>query len=151
MTTSSCELCDSIGGDLLYEGGNYRVIGVTGLEGAVYVGYCRVVWNSHVKELTDLSAAGRNVFMEAVYRLESALRVSLAPDKMNVASLGNLTPHLHWHVIPRFIGDAAYPKPVWAQVLPATTAGSVDTLREKRWRDAVQEAFREKDATQSIN
>jgi diadenosine tetraphosphate (Ap4A) HIT family hydrolase len=37
------------------------------------------------------------------------------PDKINLASLGNVVPHLHWHVIPRFADDAHFPSPVWAQ------------------------------------
>ena len=42
------------------------------------------------------------------------LRTVLAPDKINLASLGNVVPHLHWHVIPRFADDAHFPAPVWA-------------------------------------
>jgi diadenosine tetraphosphate (Ap4A) HIT family hydrolase len=52
--------------------------------------------------------------MEVVFKVESALRKSLAPVKMNIASLGNLTPHLHWHVIPRYVEDPTFPKPIWA-------------------------------------
>jgi diadenosine tetraphosphate (Ap4A) HIT family hydrolase len=35
------------------------------------------------------------------------------PDKINLASLGNMTPHLHWHVIPRFKQDKHFPQPIW--------------------------------------
>jgi diadenosine tetraphosphate (Ap4A) HIT family hydrolase len=38
----------------------------------------------------------------------------MQPDKMNLASLGNQTPHVHWHVIPRFRDDRHFPTPVWA-------------------------------------
>jgi diadenosine tetraphosphate (Ap4A) HIT family hydrolase len=37
----------------------------------------------------------------------------MAPDKINLASLGNVVPHLHWHVIPRFADDPHFPNPVW--------------------------------------
>jgi diadenosine tetraphosphate (Ap4A) HIT family hydrolase len=50
-----------------------------------------------------------------VFAVEGSLRATLAPDKVNVASLGNLTPHLHWHVIPRFADDPHFPHSVWAQ------------------------------------
>ncbi|MGH6609869.1 MAG: HIT family protein, partial [Burkholderiaceae bacterium] len=43
----------------------------------------------------------------------SAQREVLQPTKMNLASLGNMTPHLHWHVIPRFADDLHFPRPVW--------------------------------------
>jgi diadenosine tetraphosphate (Ap4A) HIT family hydrolase len=63
--------------------------------------------------MTDLSAANRGHLMHIVYAVESALRARLTPAKMNLASLGNATPHLHWHVVPRFADDTHFPQPVW--------------------------------------
>ena len=63
--------------------------------------------------MTDLSAANRGHLMHIVYAVESALRARLTPTKMNLASLGNATPHLHWHVVPRFADDTHFPQPVW--------------------------------------
>jgi diadenosine tetraphosphate (Ap4A) HIT family hydrolase len=48
-----------------------------------------------------------------VFEVEAALRELLQPQKINLASLGNLTPHLHWHVIPRFVDDPHFPLPIW--------------------------------------
>lgn len=145
----ACDLCDGDGGEQIVRREKWRVVRVSGAEGAAYPGFCRVVWNEHVKELTDLSAADRHIFMEAVFTLETALRRALRPEKMNVASLGNLTPHLHWHVIPRFRDDPAFPKPVWAISTPL--APSLDTLSDKQagdraytdeeWVSAVKRAF----------
>ena len=53
--------------------------------------------------------------MDAVFATEAALRDLIRPDKINLASLGNTTPHLHWHVIPRFRDDRHFPRPVWAE------------------------------------
>jgi diadenosine tetraphosphate (Ap4A) HIT family hydrolase len=39
----------------------------------------------------------------------------LHPDKINLASFGNVVPHLHWHVIPRFEDDAHFPAPIWGK------------------------------------
>lgn len=109
-----CELCQNDGGAVLYRGHHYRVVRVGGDEGDSYRGFCRVIWNEHIKEMSDLVATDRQIFMDAVFQVEAALRASLRPEKINLASLGNITPHLHWHVIPRFTNDAAYPKPIWA-------------------------------------
>ena len=80
-------------------------------------GFCafyRVIWNAHVPEFSDLSATDRAHCMDAVALVEQALRAELSPLKINLASLGNAVPHLHWHVIARFDWDSHYPAPVWA-------------------------------------
>ena len=78
-----------------------------------FAGFCRVVWNAHVREMTDLSTSERSHLMNVVFAVESALRTLLRPHKMNLASLGNQTPHLHWHVVPRFTSDSHFPEPFW--------------------------------------
>jgi diadenosine tetraphosphate (Ap4A) HIT family hydrolase len=78
-----------------------------------YAGYCRVIWNAHVREMTDLTEADRAHCMRVVFAVEKALRDRLHPEKMNLASLGNVTPHLHWHVVARFRDDPHFPDPVW--------------------------------------
>lgn len=106
-----CELCHGAGGALLWQNDSCRVVAVDepGLPG-----FLRVVLHRHVREMTDLSEGERNRFMAVVFAVESHVRRSLEPDKMNLASLGNATPHLHWHVIPRWRDDRHFPGPVWA-------------------------------------
>jgi diadenosine tetraphosphate (Ap4A) HIT family hydrolase len=79
-----------------------------------YAGFCRVIWQQHVKEMTDLSEPDRAHFMAVVFSVEQHLRELMHPEKINLASLGNQVPHLHWHVIPRFTDDAHFPDPIWA-------------------------------------
>lgn len=117
MTASPCELCAGPGGRVIHDEGRLRVVLVDEPE---YPGFVRVVWNAHVQEMTDLSPADRTHLMEVVFAVESALRKVMRPHKMNVASLGNMTPHLHWHIIPRYEDDAHFPKPVWVERLRAT-------------------------------
>lgn len=114
-----CELCDGPGGDLLWQDDRLRVVCVADED---YPGFCRVIWGRHVREMTDLSPAERSHCMAVVFAVESALRQELAPDKINLASLGNLTPHLHWHVIPRWKTDRHFPRPVWAEPLRAAAS-----------------------------
>jgi diadenosine tetraphosphate (Ap4A) HIT family hydrolase len=135
---TECDLCQGEGGRLLFRQAKWRVVAVEGLEGESFPGFCRVVWNQHVRELTDLPAADREEFMNAVFKVEAVLRESLKPHKMNLASLGNLTPHLHWHVIPRFVDDPAFPKPIWAITL--ASAPSLDKLAATKSRRSGSDA-----------
>jgi diadenosine tetraphosphate (Ap4A) HIT family hydrolase len=78
-----------------------------------YPGFCRVIWQAHVREMSDLSAVDRHYLMEIVVAVESLLRRLYSPEKINLASFGNMTPHVHWHVIPRWLDDKHFPQPVW--------------------------------------
>ena len=107
--TSGCVFCEGEGGVCLWRDERCRVV----LADEPFPGFCRVVWNAHVAEMTDLAPADRDHLMDVVFAVEAALRARLAPAKINLASLGNLVPHLHWHVIPRYRDDSHFPQPVW--------------------------------------
>lgn len=111
-TEAACELCAQTGGEVIHHGEKFRIVLIDDQQ---YPGFCRVIWNEHVKEMTDLPEADRALFMDAVWQVEAAVREAMEPHKINIASLGNMTPHLHWHVIPRYIDDSHFPDPVWAQ------------------------------------
>ncbi len=102
-----------IGGELLWQGSQCRIVLVNE---PGYPGFCRVIWQAHAREMTDLPEREREHLMHTVFVVESALRELLQPHKINLASLGNITPHLHWHVIPRFENDPHFPQPVWGQL-----------------------------------
>lgn len=129
----ACEFCDSEGGTVIFREPKWRVVSVGGEEGVLFPGFCRVIWHAHVGEMSDLSMGDRTLFMAAVFAVEGALRRVFSPDKINLASLGNVTPHLHWHVIPRFKTDAAFPKPIWAVTLAANPSQEeLDKLAKAR-------------------
>ena len=111
---SACELCDSIGGELLWQDEVCRVIRVGGGEGHAFPGFCRVIWKAHVAEMSDLDDAERRHLLDVVHAVEQTVRRTLRPDKINLASLGNVVPHVHWHVIPRWRNDSHFPAPIWA-------------------------------------
>lgn len=113
----SCELCTTPGGEVLWSDADCRVVLVEGEEAALYPGFCRVIWTSHVAEMSDLTAAQSSHLMRVVLATERAVRATVSPDKINLASLGNVVPHLHWHVIPRWQDDSRYPRPIWAAAL----------------------------------
>ena len=110
---AGCPLCDAPGGRIVFEGAKLRVIHAQE-EG--FPAFYRVVWQDHAAEFSDLDAADRVLCMEAVVRVEQCLRDALAPTKLNIAALGNMVAHLHWHVIARFDWDSHFPGSVWAAV-----------------------------------
>jgi diadenosine tetraphosphate (Ap4A) HIT family hydrolase len=64
--------------------------------------------------MTDLSHGERDHLMTLVFAVEEAVRHVMHPDKVNIAALGNMVPHIHWHVIPRFKDDAFFPGAIWS-------------------------------------
>lgn len=119
-----CPLCRSSNENVLWQDDRCRVILVGDVD---YPGFCRVIWNKHVKEQTNLNEPDRAHLMAVVFATEEMLREVLHPDKINLASLGNQVPHLHWHVIPRFADDAHFPDPVWSVRKRDTQPPAVDS------------------------
>ncbi len=109
---AQCELCHAQGETVLWQNENCRVILVNDDD---YPGFCRVIWQQHTKEMTDLKPDDQQTIMHVVFAVEQAIREVMQPDKINLASLGNMTPHLHWHVIPRYVDDSHFPNPVWGK------------------------------------
>jgi diadenosine tetraphosphate (Ap4A) HIT family hydrolase len=122
MNQPGCELCEADGGRLVLSNEFLRVVLV---DDPGFPGFARVVWNDHVREMSDLAAGQQQRLMQTVFAVERAQRAVLAPEKVNLASLGNVTPHLHWHVIPRFADDTHFPGPVWAPPLRAAPVRSL--------------------------
>lgn len=113
--SAGCPLCDTDGGLVVARTDSFRVVRVVdGDEARRFPAFYRLIWAGHVAEFSDLAATDRHACMDAVAEIERVLRSLLAPTKVNVASLGNVVPHLHWHVIARFDWDSHFPAPVWA-------------------------------------
>ena len=129
LTVAACELCDSAGGDTLWQDELCRVVLV---EDRDYPGFCRVILNRHVSEMTDLDAVARQRLMRVVFATEQALRELMQPVKINLASLGNKVAHLHWHVIARFADDKHFPDSVWSEARRPGVPRLVDRAALKR-------------------
>ncbi|WP_332775098.1 HIT family protein [Polaromonas sp.] len=111
MKSSGCPLCETDGGLLVFRNDSLRIIQASE---AGFPAFYRVIWNRHVAEFSDLTPAEREVCMQAVVTVEQVLRTQLQPAKINLAALGNMVPHLHWHVIARFDWDSHFPASVWS-------------------------------------
>jgi len=129
---TNCVLCkDDLKpeeGQLIWRGDDCRVILVNDPD---LPGFCRVIWNRHVAEMTDLTSGEREHLMALVFAAEEAIRHVMHPDKINLAALGNMVPHIHWHIIPRFKDDAFFPGSAWSKKTQETNETVLETRRKK--------------------
>ena len=132
----TCSICSPTPHEILFQDDFCRVVL---LNDADYPAYCRVELLEHIKEMTDLTQPNRMRMMNVVFAVEGAMREVITPDKINLASLGNKTPHVHWHIIPRFKDDKHFPNSHWGEAIRAgmqansqqPSSGSVLMFKEK--------------------
>lgn len=106
----SCPLCSSLNENIIYQDNFLRVILVDDIPG-----YIRIITQKHIKEFSELSDEEAINLMLTVKKIEKVLIDELNPDKVNIASLGNMVPHLHIHIIPRFKNDPWWPGAVFCE------------------------------------
>jgi diadenosine tetraphosphate (Ap4A) HIT family hydrolase len=124
-----CPLCEGAGGILIGKRPRWRLIRA---DEPGFPAFYRLVWADHVAEFSELAAADRAECVDALVLVEKALRQHLRPDKINLASLGNVVPHLHWHVVARFGWDSHFPGSVWGAPLreaPPSHLHEIEALR----------------------
>ena len=83
-----------------------------------------------IREIYQLPDPDRSQLLKESCDFSAFLQRHYAPDKLNVAALGNQVPQLHLHHIARFETDAAWPTPIWGK-LPVTPY-TVDELEATR-------------------
>ena len=129
---TNCALCKEElkpeEGQLIWRGDDCRVILINDPD---LPGFCRVIWNHHVAEMTDLTYGEREHLMSLVFAVEEAIRHVMCPDKVNIAALGNMVPHIHWHVIPRYQDDAFFPGSAWSKRVQEVKDAVLETRRQK--------------------
>ena len=136
----ACPLCTEDNNVIAFRD---RLLRVALIEESDLPGFVRVIVNAHVREMTDLDPASRTRVMEAVLAVEQVQREVFAPHKINLASLGNAVPHVHWHVVPRFTDDAFYPQSIWSQRQRETPANVLAARRARvpEFQKRLVEAF----------
>lgn len=80
-----------------------------------FPGYCLLFTKQHQTELFLLDKEVRQGLMEEVSRVAQALAACFQPDKLNYELLGNMVPHIHWHLVPRFRSEPLWPRPIWSE------------------------------------
>ena len=80
-----------------------------------FPGYTLLFTKDHYTELFHLDRNVRSALMEEVSSVAQALYTVYAPAKINYELLGNMVPHIHWHIVPRFMSEPLWPRPIWAE------------------------------------
>lgn len=80
-----------------------------------FPGYCFLLSRDHVTELFHLEPQVRQGLLEELNLAARVLADLFRPDKMNYELLGNQVPHMHWHLVPRFVEDPLWPRPIWSE------------------------------------
>ena len=124
----TCELCKKDPKDALWHDDKLFVINVND---PLFPGYLRVIWIDHVAEVSELNAKDRQHLFEVLTIVETVMRETMRPDKVNWAQFGNMVPHLHWHLIPRFADDGYTAWPQGAYQDMQEMAALADAIREK--------------------
>jgi len=79
-----------------------------------YRGHCQLVFDSrHVVGLEHLEDGEYQALMRDLSRAARAISTVVKPDRMNYCSLGNVVPHLHWHLVPRYRSDPRWGSPIY--------------------------------------
>ncbi len=68
---------------------------------------------NNIKEIIDLTMEDQHQLIEEINLISRLMKTTFSPDKLNIASFGNLVPQLHIHIIARFMKDKAWPKPTF--------------------------------------
>ncbi|WP_457560693.1 HIT family protein [Caminibacter sp.] len=98
----ACPLCNIQ--DYFYKNSLFSLIFVDEIPG-----YIRLITNRHIKEFSELSDDEAVEITLSVKKIEKILLHHTKADKINIASLGNMVPHLHIHIIPRYVNDPWWP------------------------------------------
>lgn len=112
-----CEICARIedieagnhSGFLAELPSGYAVLG----DSQFFRGYTLFLCKIPAPDLEDLPRDFKLQFLRDMALVSEAVSSVVEPHKMNVESLGNMVPHLHFHLFPRFLTEAEPTKPVW--------------------------------------
>jgi len=80
-----------------------------------FPGYTLLFTRQHFTELFHLDKGMREGVMEEVSGVARALHAVFSPTKINYELLGNMVPHMHWHLVPRFASEPLWPRPIWSE------------------------------------
>ncbi len=80
----------------------------------LFRGYTFLALRWHAEQLHQLSDRDRKLFLKDMTTIGTAIVTALNPDRVNYELLGNSQAHLHWHIVPRYVTDPMWGRPIWA-------------------------------------
>jgi diadenosine tetraphosphate (Ap4A) HIT family hydrolase len=108
-----------------------------------YRGQCQLIFDlRHAARPDQLTPEEWTSFCGDLYQAQNAVVRVTRPDHVNVESLGNVVPHLHWHIIPRYVGDARWGMPIWTTPLSAMPETRLDPHDRHQLLQSLRAALR---------
>ena len=141
---TACPICSGPAGRVVWRCAAWRVVHADSSAEEHFPAFYRLISNTHYTEWSDLPEPLRQEGMAILSCIEWCIRQHFQPHKMNLATLGNVVPHVHWHIIARYAWDSHFPAPVWAAPQRDANAAQVATLRAQlpTFEAALREALR---------
>jgi diadenosine tetraphosphate (Ap4A) HIT family hydrolase len=95
-----------------------------------YRGHCQLIFDRrHAARPDQLSAEEWTSWCADLFLAQAAIMRSVRADHINIESLGNVVPHLHWHIVPRYRSDPRWGAPIWQTEMPQTLLTAEDHHR----------------------
>jgi len=77
------------------------------------VPWVKIFTKRKVKEFSECAPEEKSEIFRIIDIVEKSMLSYFEADKINIASFGNLLPHVHWHIMARFEGDSYFPESMW--------------------------------------
>lgn len=107
-----------------------------------YRGHCQLVFDArHACRSDELSDQEWRSFCDDLFIAQRAILDVTRPDHINVELLGNVVPHLHWHIVPRYFDDPRWGMPIWTTPLSAMSETMLDENDRRALIDAIRTAL----------
>lgn len=77
--------------------------------------WVKIFTQRKIKEFSECTLEEKTEIFRIIDIVEKSMLKYFNADKINIASFGNLLPHVHWHVMARFEQDSYFPEPMWGK------------------------------------
>ena len=79
------------------------------------VPWLKIFTKEDKKEFSECMVKTRKEVHRVLHIIELEMLDYYQPEKINIASFGNVLPQVHWHIMARFENDSYFPEPMWGE------------------------------------